>query len=75
MMFPTISRRSLLTGMMKSRRTLYIEKKKNTDLSTSVPGQPRRHSVLPYTYIRTRWPKLDGIRDQNGDSRTIPRAW
>jgi len=28
MMFPTISRRSLLTEMTKSRRKLYIEKKK-----------------------------------------------
>jgi len=75
MMFPTISRRSLLTEMTKSRRKLYIEKKKNTDLSIDVPCQPRRRSVLPYTYIHTRWPKLDGICGSNEGSRTIPRAW
>ena len=33
MMFPTISRRSLLTEMMTSRRTLYIEKKKSAHQS------------------------------------------
>jgi hypothetical protein len=64
MMFPTISRRSLLTEMMTSRRTLYIEKK--TSPSINVSCQPRRLSVLPYTYIHTRWPKLGEIRGSNG---------
>ena len=53
MMFPAISRRSLLTEMTKSRRKLYIEKKKTPDLSIDVPCQPRRRSVLPYTYIHS----------------------
>ena len=36
MMFPTISRRSFVTGMMKSRRTLYTNQKKR-------PNQQTRH--------------------------------
>jgi len=56
MMFPTISRRSLFTGMMKSRRTLCI--KVNTQ------KQPPWRPVSPCTYIVlvqmrvTRWTKV-----------------
>jgi len=62
-MLPTISRRSLFTGMMKSRRTLYIGKKKERKRreGISIPcRRPPRRSVLPYTYIHARRPTSEG---------------
>jgi hypothetical protein len=73
MMFPTISRRSLLTGMMKSRRTLYIQKK-NQSINQCAMPTISAFCLTVYLYSHTvaqiRWNSWL----KRGGSRTIPHA-
>ena len=76
MMLPTISRRSFITGIMKSRRTLYTKKKKKPPEST----RGILYTTLAfYLTVYLSRPCSVGcnccsIIEARG-SRTIPRVW